>query len=400
MKPIYLDNNATTAIHPEVAAAMQQCYSTGAANPASQHSWGRQARKLLEEARDGIAELLGAEIHGMASDRLIFTSGGTESNNLALRGLVGHSPGRIIISAIEHPSVVGSAEYLATCGCQLVRLAVDNQGVVRKDQFPDLLTADTRLVSVMLGNNETGVLQPIADIAAIGRAHRVFVHTDAAQAVGKIPVTFRALNVDALSFSAHKFHGPVGIGGLLVRHGVPLDPILFGGFQQAGLRPGTEPLALVVGLFEALRICQRDSSKIQVRVAQLRDRLAERLRAGWPQLVVVGEGAPRLPHTLNVAFPGVDRQALVMALDMAGVACSTGSACASGSSEPSPILLAMGLPGEVVGGSIRLSLSAVTSESEVDEAACRILHVVNDLHRKSGLRRAFLPPRVASAKSI
>jgi cysteine desulfurase len=232
------------------------------------------------------------------------------------------------------------------------------------------------------------------------RESQVPVHCDAVQAVGKIPVDFGDLGVDALSFSAHKFHGPAGIGGLLVRHDVSLSPILFGGFQQGGLRPGTEPVPLVIGLWKALDLWSRERHDRAARLMRLRDELARRLRVGFPNLVVNGDGADRLPHTLNVAFPGVDRQALVMALDMVGVACSTGSACASGSSERSPVLLAMGAAEGVVDSSIRLTLSAFTTESEVELGSLRILNVLKDLQNRFSARSAPVPPRVGAAKPI
>lgn len=398
--PIYLDNNATTPIHPEVAAAMQECHGSGLANPASQHSAGRRARKILEEARDEIAEILGARTEGMSADRLIFTSGGTESNNLALRGLVTAVPGRVVVSAIEHPSVRGAADYLANAGFDIATLSVDARGVVLLDELSGLLTPATQLVSVMLANNETGVLQPVEQIARICQDRSVRVHTDAVQAVGKIPVHFQALGVDALTFSAHKFHGPVGIGGLLIRHGLQLQPMLFGGFQQAGFRPGTEPVALVVGMLKALQIWRAEGNERQRRMEELRDTLENLLRDGCPEMVVNGHNAARVPHTLNVAFPGLDRQAFVMALDMAGLACSSGSACASGSSEPSPVLQAMGLPSEVVESSIRLSLSAFTTTAEVTQAARCILGVINSLRHGNRAQRGSVPPRVRDAESI
>jgi cysteine desulfurase len=385
MDYLYLDNNATTLLHPAVAETMAAYDRAGYANPASQHQAGRRARSVLEEAREGIAKILGANVSDTHADQVIFTSGGTEANNLALRGLAGDRPGRVIISAIEHPSVVGAAEQLARQGFDVQRLRVSREGVVDVDHLRELLDQQMRVVSVMLGNNETGVLQPVAEVAAVCHSGGVPVHTDAVQVVGKLPVDFRQLGVSALSLSAHKFHGPRGIGALIVRHGVELTPILFGGFQQLGLRPGTESVTLAVGLHRALQLWQDEADERASRMARLRDRLEERLLANVPDLVINGAGAARLPHTSNVAFPGLDRQALLMALDMAGVACSTGSACASGSSEPSPVLLAMGCPADIVEGSLRLSLSAFTTEAEIDQAAGRIRQVFNDLHRKKEL---------------
>jgi cysteine desulfurase len=388
MPPIYLDHNATAPMLPEVADAVREAWLRYTGNPASQHEPGRQARRALEAARESIANLLGAQTAGHETDQLIFTSGGTESNNLALTGLLnkagdgiaGLKP-RLITSSLEHPSVAACAAHLARNGVELIKLPVTPQGVTRHDALPDLLADNTRLVSVMLANNETGVLQGVAEIAALCRDSLVLMHTDASQAVGKIPVHFRQLGVDALTAAAHKFHGPAGIGILLIRHGVPLASSLQGGFQQTGLRPGTEPIALAVGMKTALELATRELDARRQRMTELRDQLERQILAGYADAVVIGADAPRLPHTSNIAFVGLDRQALVIALDLAGVACSTGSACASGSSEPSPALVAMGLPEAQISSSVRFSLGATTTPADIDEAVRRILNVCNHLRR-------------------
>jgi cysteine desulfurase len=289
---------------------------------------------------------------------------------------------------VEHPSVIGPAEQLERRGFDVQRLRVHPHGVVDTDHLRDLLTPQTRLVSVMLANNETGVLQPLEQIA--GECQRVGVplHTDAVQAVGKIPVHFGVLQVTALSVTAHKFHGPRGIGALLVQHDQPLRGFMAGGVQQMGIRPGTEPIELAVGLNYALRCWQRDAQTRAARMAALRDRFEELLRGADLGVVVNGLGAPRLPHTANVAFPGVDCQALHMALDMAGVACSVGSACASGASEPSAVLRAMRLPASIVESSLRFSLGAFTTREQIDEAAQRIIQAVRRLYRGRPLTTA------------
>lgn len=386
-RAIYLDHNATTPLAPAVADAMDACRRRGLANPASQHAAGRAARRELEAARERIVELLGGRSAGIAADRLVFTSGGTESNTLALRGLKGQASSQVVVSAIEHPSIAATADQMEREGRTVSRIGVDAYGVVRVDELERLLGEhdDIGLVSVMLGNNETGVLQPIAEIAALCAARGVPLHADAVQAVGKVNVDFASLGVAALSFTGHKFHGPLGIGGLLLRADVELSPQLHGGFQQEGLRPGTEAVDLVVGLRTALDLWDEERTERASRMTALRDRLERAILSSTPSAEVIGADAPRLPHTSCVAFPGLDRQALVMALDLAGVACSTGSACASGSSEPSPALLAMGLPNNVVQGAIRLSLGAGTTEREVDGAAGRISRSVNGLQaRKTG----------------
>ena len=361
MKPIYLDNNSTTVIDDEVAQAMRTAMAAGYCNPASQHAAGRRARAELEDAREAIAQMLGASVDQFRGDRLILTSGGTESNNLAIQGISAESDGQIIISAIEHPSISQPADQLMAAGRKVVRLAVDSSGVVDLDQLRQLVQKPTRLVSVMLGNNETGVIQPVRQIVEICRPLGIPVHTDATQAVGKIRVSFRDLGVSALTFAAHKLHGPRGIGGLLLVDPLPLKPLHTGGFQQGSQRAGTETVELAIGLRKALEIATVDPVATEHQLAKLRDQLEGDLLKDWPDMIVLSADAPRLPHTLAVAFVGLDRQALVMALDLAGIACSTGSACASGSAEPSPTLAAMNAPSEVVESAIRLSVSRMNT---------------------------------------
>jgi len=361
---------------------MQPWQGESFGNPASQHAAGRRARQAVEDAREEIARILGAKLTGRQADRLVFTSGGSEANNWALLGLAGffagREPGEAITSAIEHPSVAEPAELLARHGWTMRRAGVTREGLVDLDALDRVLTSDTRFASVMLANNETGVIQPVREVAERCERARVPLHTDAAQMVGKLPVDFRELGVSAMTVAGHKFHGPLGIGALVLRHDVAIEPFLRGGFQQQALRAGTEPVALIVGMHAALAAWEREAEVRAERMASLRDRLEQRLAAGFEgRLLIHGEGAPRLPHTLSVAFPGLDRQALVMALDLEGVACSTGSACASGSSEPSTVLTAMGVSGDELAGSIRFSLGATTTAQDIDDACARIVRVVS-----------------------
>jgi cysteine desulfurase len=430
MDSIYLDHNATTPTRPEVVEAMARCYGTIHANPSSQHRPGQQARRALDDARQQIAEILGADLAPPRRDQLIFTSGGTEANNLAILGIAranDQPPGQIIISGGEHQSVIEPAEHLLEQGWRLDTLGMTTDGVVRIEQLPPLLThlppnscltpdkplavshaspatpnvqesaptPHTRLVSVSLGNHETGVLQPVAELAEICNRAGVPMHTDAVQVAGKLPLSFRTLGVAAMSITAHKFQGPLGIGALVIRDGVTLRPLMFGGHQQSGLRPGTESAALAVGMATALMLWQKEQDQFAQRLQALRDRFESELRAATcgagvspaqaagtaaPQSVVIhGSKAVRLPQTSNVAFPGLDGQVLLMALDLAGVACSVGSACSSGSTELSPTLRAMGLPNELVACSLRFSFGATTTEAQIDEAVRRILHVCREL---------------------
>ena len=395
MTPIYLDNNATTRIDPAVAEAMHACHLAGWVNPASQHQLGQSSRRVLERARDGVAALLGADTSGRVSDRLIWTSGGTEANNLALFGLVGPTPGHLLVSSLEHPSVIATADELARRGYEVERIAATSDGVVDLDDLRRRLRRDTRLVSVMLANNETGVIQPVGDVVRICGEFGVRVHCDAVQAVGKIPVNFRTLGVAAMSVTAHKLHGPVGVGALLLRPDLALAPQLFGGFQQGGLRPGTEAIALAVGFHKALEIWAAEAGQRRLRMQQLRDDFERQLKAELPDAVVHGAAVARLPHVTNISFTGLDRQPMLLALDMAGIACSTGSACASGSSQPSPVLMAMGLKDEWIASALRFSLSARTTSEDVSIAATRIVHICKDLRQRLASRKTPSPPRHA-----
>jgi cysteine desulfurase len=387
-REVYLDHNATSPLLPEVAKAMAEAAAAHFGNPSSQHQAGRRARRALDEARDAIGRLVGARRGGRAPDRVLFTSGGSEANNLALFGLSGiwrtrsgeiTAPPELIISAIEHPSVQAPAERFEQSGWQVHRAPVTADGVLDLAAFSDLISERTRLVSLMLCNNETGVQQPIAAAAAICRARGIPLHTDATQAAGKLSLNFAELGVTAMTLSAHKLGGPAGVGALVVDGAATLEPLLVGGFQQAGLRPGTEPLSLAVGFHRALDYWQANRETIVARILDLRDRFERELRAAWPDLVVNGAAAPRAPHTSNLAFVGSNRQAVLMALDMAGVACSTGSACASGSSEPSHVLLAMGAAPEIVASSIRFSLGPNTTTADIDAAIERIRNVLRSI---------------------
>lgn len=377
MTGIYLDSNATTPMLPAVWEAMRPFVEENPGNPASAHSFGRRARQALEDARERIAAVLDAH-----PDEVIFTSGGTEANNLALFGLAGDPPGHILVSPIEHPSVAEPIRQLEQWGFAVAYLPIDWTGVVVSDALAQLIRPETRLVSVMLANNETGAVQPIEELAAQAAGKALF-HCDAVQAVGRRPVRFHQLGVTALTLSAHKFHGPRGIGALLLQRGARLQPMFWGGHQQQGRRPGTEPVALAVGLARALELWQRESEVRWALVTRLRDLFLARLQASAAPVVLNGPAAGGMPHTLNLSFPGCRAEALLVNLDLAGVACSTGSACSSGSLLPSPVLQAMGVPPEVLHSALRFSFSALLTEAQVEEAALRTSAVVARL-RASG----------------
>ena len=388
MSPIYLDHNSTTPIDPRVVEAMTEALNKGFLNPASQHREGQRARREIESLRTKIIDLLGGKSHSMEADQLIITSGGTESNNLALIGLAQHlstktdqGKGRVLISAIEHPSIIGAADALKRSGFMVQQIAVDSNGVVcledLKRQHGDTDSQPVTLVSIMLANNETGVIQPVQDAVKLCHQHSALLHTDAVQMVGKLPVSFAEIGCDAMSFTAHKLHGPRGIGGLLLKSGVNVEPILFGGFQQMAARPGTEDVALLTGMHRAIELAVGDPDRA-IRMLELRESLETTLQQRF-DVTINGSGADRMPHTCNISFAGIDRQAFLMAADIEGLAISTGSACASGSSEPSPVLLAMEANNDVVLGSIRISLGATTTKPEIEEALAKITSVVEKL---------------------
>lgn len=391
--PIYLDYAATTPPGPRVAEAMREVMASGCANPASQHRAGQEARKSLETSRAVITGFLGGKSDGMEADRLIFTSGGTEANNLAILGRVGAGPRCLIVSSIEHPSVMGPADELQRRGADVKRIPVDADGVIDVDharRWLKQISPDTSM-SVMLANNETGVVQPVRELATMCREQNVPLHTDAVQFVGKhpaeLPTLFHDLGIAALTASAHKIYGPVGIGALLLRHDCTVDPQLFGGFQQLGMRPGTESVLLAAGFCHAIGHASAHRADWHSQATVLRDAFERGLGEQLDNLVINGAAAERLPHISNIAFLGVDRQQLFLALDFAGVYCSTGSACASGSSEPSPVLRAMGLPEEVISSSLRFSFGSPTTRDEIDESVERIVKCVKRLRSQKSARK-------------
>jgi cysteine desulfurase len=368
---IYLDNNATTRPAPEVLEVMQRHWRDSFANPGSQHAAGRRARQVLEAARESMAAILGA-----GPEEVIFTSGGTEANNMAVLGVDNGRPGTIALTAGEHPAVMEAARHLQQRGWKLHDLQVEETGRLAPNQSAGLPWSDLKLVAVILAHNETGVIQDLAPLQADCQSHGVPLHVDAVQAVGKIPVDFHKLGASTLALGAHKFQGPRGVGALLVRRGIRLARRAFGGHQEADRRPGTEVVPLIAGMARALELFHAEQESRQRRLSELRDRLQDGLQASCSPVVINGAGAPRLPNTLNIAFPGVDGEALLVALDLEGVACSLGSTCASGSAEPAPVLLAMNCPAEVLRSSIRLSLGVENTGEEIDEAVAIISRLV------------------------
>ena len=370
---IYLDHNATTALDPEVLEAMRPYWLT-AGNAESRHAAGRGARRAWEESKETVARILGAD-----PSEVVFTSGGTEANNMAIFGLAGTEtePGHVVSSPIEHPADAAPVARHEAEGFAVDRPPVSREGVADADVMAATFRPSTRFATLMLANNETGALQPVARLAERAREQNIPVHTDAVQAVGRIPVAFHALGVATLAASAHKFHGPVGVGLLLIRNGLKLRPRLLGGGQQQGRRPGTVAVPMAVGLATALERWRADAEARTARWIALRDRLESGLIAaiGPDRAIRNGPDDPalRLPQTLNLGFVGLDGDALLMQLDLAGIAASLGSACASGSTRPSPTLIAMRVPDDRLRSSVRLSLGATTTEAEIEEAIARIV---------------------------
>ncbi|MCB9797075.1 MAG: cysteine desulfurase [Alphaproteobacteria bacterium] len=369
VSPIYLDHNATTPLLPEVVDAMLPFLREHFGNPSSGHAFGRAARAGVERARAQVAALIGA-----SPDELLFTSGGTEANNLALRGVAAARPrGRqLVTSRIEHPATTRPAQALEAEGWSVRWLGVDEVGVVGLSEIRSAMTEGTALASLMLANNETGALQPVEALAEEAHAAGALAHTDAAQALGKLPVRVDDLGVDLLSLAGHKLYAPKGVGALYVRRGTPLAPVLLGAGHERGLRPGTENVASIVGLGAACARAHADLEQEEARQRRLRERLWGQLAEGIPGLALNGPEGGRLPNTLNVRAPGVSGRALLA--EAPEVAASTGSACHEGGAETaSAVIRAMGVPEAEALGSVRLSLGRGTTEAEVDRAAALLV---------------------------
>lgn len=366
--PIYLDHNATTPILPEVVDAMLPYLRAHFGNPSSGHVYGQRAREAVARARSQVASLLGC-----ADDEVVFTSGGTEANNLAIHGVMeaAGQEGRVVTSVIEHPATEQPCAWMARRGTPVVRLGVDEHGRVRLDEAERAITSDTALLTVMHANNETGVLQPIEALAQRAHTAGAVVHTDAAQSVGKVPVRVDDLGVDLLSIAGHKLYAPKGVGALYVRRGTPVATFTHGAGHERGLRPGTENVASIVGLGVACAAAARDLDDTSARVQRLRDALWERLCAAIPGLRLNGHPKHRLPNTLNLRFPAASGDAVLAGAPQ--VAASTGSACHADHTTASAVVTAMGVPADEALGSVRLTLGRHTSPDEIERAAAALI---------------------------
>lgn len=374
---IYLDHNATTPLDPLVAERMAQALRETWGNASSIHHFGQQAKAALDGARGAVAALIGGD-----ASEVIFTAGGTESDNLAVRGAAEaiEPSGRkhLVTSAIEHEAVLNTVKALARRGWRVTSVPVDASGIVSIDRMREAITDDTALVSVMHANNEIGTIQPIADIAALAHERGALFHTDAVQSAGKIPVDVRALGVDLLTIAAHKFYGPKGAGALWVKRGVRLVSPITGGKQERSRRAGTENVPALVGMGVAAELAQRKMAAEAPRLAALRDRLESGVLAAIAGTDRNGAATPRVPNTTNISIDRVEAESLLIGLDLAGIAVSSGSACSSGTLEPSHVLKAMGLPHARTLGSIRFSLGVANTDADVD----RVLEVLPPLVQK------------------
>jgi len=383
MKRIYLDHNATTPVNPDVLKAMLPFFEASFGNASSAHRFGQEVQEAMAGAREQVAGLIGAD-----PANIIFTSGGTESDNLAIKGIAyaNEKKGKhIVTSQIEHPAVLSTCKFLEKQGFETTYLGVDRYGKVDPDQLRDSIRNDTILVSIMHGNNEIGTVQDIDEIGRIAAERGVYFHTDAVQTCGKIPVDVNKSHVTLLSLSAHKIYGPKGVGALFVRKGARIVPLLHGGHHEANRRAGTENIPGMVGMGKACELAQRAIEQDRQRLTGLRDRLQSKLIERIEDTVTNGHPTDRLPNTLNMCFRYVEGESMIMMLDMKGVAVSSGSACTSGSLDPSHVLLAIGLSHEIAHGSLRFSLGVENTREDVDYVAEVLPEIVGRLRKMSAL---------------
>ncbi len=381
---VYLDNAATTMVRKEVVDAMIPAFTTYYGNPSSLHEYAREAEQLLDAARKDVAAVINAK-----PDEIVFTGGGSESDNMALRGAVAANKKKgkhVITSAVEHHAVLYTLQAMEREGLiELTILPVDEYGIVSAESVANALRDDTVLVSIMFANNEVGSINPISEIGKVCRDKGVLFHTDAVQATGHVPVDVVAMNIDMLSISAHKFHGPKGVGVLFIRKGVRIPSLIIGGGQEKKRRAGTENVPGIVGLATALKIANEHMAENAVKVGALRDKLMKGIAESIPDVKLNGHPTKRLPNNVNYSIRYIEGESILLMLDINGIAASSGSACTSGSLDPSHVLLAMGLPHEIAHGSLRLTLSEFTTEEEIDYVLDLLPQIVQRLRDMSPL---------------
>ena len=383
-QPVYLDHAATTPVRPEVLEAMQPFFGARFGNPSSVHRWGREARAALDEARERLARCLGA-----APDEVCFTSGGTEGDNLAIlgpwRALRAAGRRAVVTTPIEHKAVLAAVHQAAREGAEERFVEVTADGMVDVDAYRETVGDDVAIATVMWVNNEIGTVQPIADLAAHAKSQGAVFHTDAVQAFGKVDIDARQVPFDFLTMSGHKIGAPKGIGAMYIRRGTPLEPLFHGGSQDRGRRPGTENVAAAVGLARAAELAVAEREEEGARLRAMRDRLEAALLERIPDAVVHGRGGTRAPHVLNISVPGTDSESLLMALDLAGVAASSGSACQSGSVTPSHVLAALGVQPALAGAAIRMSLGALTTDACIERVSQLFPALIQKARRLAGV---------------
>ena len=381
---VYLDNAATTMVRKEVVDAMIPAFTTYYGNPSSLHEYAREAEQLLDAARKDVAAVINAK-----PDEIVFTGGGSESDNMALRGAVAANKKKgkhVITSAVEHHAVLYTLQAMEREGLiELTILPVDEYGIVSAESVANALRDDTVLVSIMFANNEVGSINPISEIGKVCRDKGVLFHTDAVQATGHVPIDVVAMNIDMLSISAHKFHGPKGVGVLYIRKGVRIPSLIIGGGQEKKRRAGTENVPGIVGLATALKIANEHMAENAVKVGALRDKLMKGIAESIPDVKLNGHPTKRLPNNVNYSIRYIEGESILLMLDINGIAASSGSACTSGSLDPSHVLLAMGLPHEIAHGSLRLTLSEFTTEEEIDYVLDLLPQIVQRLRDMSPL---------------
>lgn len=395
---VYFDNNATTKVLPEVAAVMLPFYTEHYGNPSSIHRFGSSVGEKIAEARAQVAALIGAA----DPVEVIFTSCGTEGDNAAIRGMLEARPDKrhIVTTNVEHPAVLGLCQHLEKKGYRVTWLNVDDNGALDLDELRAALTEDTALASIMWANNETGVIFPIDQIGAMTRAKGIPLHVDAVQAAGKIPFKVGELPIDLLTISGHKFHAPKGVGALYVRRGITFSPFLIGGHQEKNRRAGTENVASIIGMGKAAEIALGRVAEDSASLTKLRDRLQALLLESCPDSRVNGAQAPRLPNTLNISFRFLEGESVLVLLDQQGICASTGSACTAGSSEPSHVLRAMGVPADWLQGAVRFSLSRFNSAAEVNYVNEKMPSIVQRLQGFSALGRLDNQPQPQSKRGV
>ena len=383
MKRVYMDNAATTALRRDVLDAMMPYLTDIYGNPSSLHYFGQEAHKAVENARHQVASALNAE-----DNEIVFTGCGTEADNMALKGIAEkyQSKGKhIITSSVEHHAILHTCEYLEKHGFEVTYLPVDEYGMVKAEQVRDAIRSDTILVSIMFANNEVGTIMPIKEIGAVCREKGVFFHTDAVQAVGHVAIDVKAMNIDLLSLSAHKLHGPKGVGALYIRKGIVVPPLLHGGAQERRQRAGTENVAGSVGVGKAIEVAGSDIEGTSKRMCYLRDKLINGIEASIPEVKLNGHRTERLPGNVNFSIKYIEGESILLMLDINGIAASSGSACTSGSLDPSHVLLAMGMPHETAHGSLRLTLGDDTTEDDIDYVLEVLPEIVVKLRKMSPL---------------